>query len=121
MHYHPSRLVTLLLSQVEQLNIHKDMLGVTQRGNGLKPMQLLGLFHPFLAVQDLCIYPRLGPLVVQALQDLTGERASEVLPTLHTIFFYEPLVSGSMKEDMQPLIVACQHSDHPIKAKWIIC
>ena len=109
-----------LLSHVEQLDIRENSPRDTLRGNGIDPTQLLELFHPFLAVQDLRIYDDLRPLVARALQDLTGERAAEVLPTLGTIFFYGWSLSVSIQEDMQPFIVARQHSDHPVEAKWIV-
>ena len=106
-----------LLSHVEQLDIREHTPGDTQRGNGIHPTQLLDLFHPFLAVQDLRIYHDLRPLVARALQDLTGESAAEVLPTLRTIVFYGPSLSGSIQEDMQPFIIARRHSDHPVVAE----
>ena len=107
-----------LLSHLEQLDIHEGAPGDTLKGNGIDPMQLLELFHPFLAVQHLRIHDDLRPLVARALQDLTGERATEVLPTLRTIFFCGGPPSGSIQEDMQPFIVARQHSDHPVVAEW---
>ena len=107
-----------ILSHVEQLVIREYTPGDTQRGNGIDPTQLFELFHPFLAVQHLRIYHSLRPLVVRALQDLTGESAAEVLPTLRTIVFYGPSLSGSIQEDIQPFIVARQHSDHPVEVDW---
>ncbi|KAH9977543.1 hypothetical protein BJV74DRAFT_888380 [Russula compacta] len=87
-------------------------------GDSIDPTRLLELFHPFLAVTNLRIYHHMRPLVAQALQILTVERAAEVLPALRTIFFKGPSLSGSIREDMQSFIVARQHSDHPVDVHW---
>ena len=97
-----------LLSHVEQLEIHEHTPGDTRRGNGIDPTQWLELFGPFLAVKNLHVYGKLRPLVAWALQELTGERATEVLPTLCRIFFKGPSLSGSIWEDIQPFIIGRQ-------------
>ena len=69
-------------------------------------------------MQDLHIHNELRPLVARALQKLTGERATEVLPTLRRLLFREPSPPGSTWEDIETFIAARQHSDHPVEVHW---
>jgi hypothetical protein len=48
--------------------------------------QWLELLHPFANVKDLHLSGLLPTCIALALQELTGERATEVLPTLQNIF-----------------------------------
>ena len=107
-----------LISRVEQLDISEAMPGETLRGNGINPTQWLGLFHPFLAVKNLLIHGELRPLVARALQELTGERATEVLPSLRSLSFKGRWPSRSAWENIQPFITARQHSNHPVDVHW---
>ncbi|KAH9975591.1 hypothetical protein BJV74DRAFT_798786 [Russula compacta] len=76
-----------LTSHVESLKIDEDTPGQAPQGNGIDPTQWFELFDSFPAVQDLHILGELRPLVARALQELTGETATEVLPTLRRLFF----------------------------------
>ena len=49
--------------------------------------QWLELLHPFTAVKDLYISEGLIPHIAPALKELVGERVSELLPALQTLFF----------------------------------
>ena len=49
------------------------------------PMQWLDFFHPFIPTQTLCVSCKLFLYVVYALQDLTDEEATEMLPKLRTL------------------------------------
>ncbi|KAH9960331.1 hypothetical protein BJV74DRAFT_872321, partial [Russula compacta] len=69
-------------------------------------------------LQDLHIHDELGPLVGRALQELTGEMATEVLPTLRRLYFKGPSLPGSIREDVQTFIAARQHSNHPVEVHW---
>ncbi|KAH9964820.1 hypothetical protein BJV74DRAFT_954398 [Russula compacta] len=101
-----------LLSQVEQLVIHE------YSPRHFDPVEWFELFDPFPAVQHLHIYDELSPLLARALQELTGERATEVLPTLRSLFFKGLSPSRSMREDIQTFISARQHSDNPVDVHW---
>ena len=46
----------------------------------------LRLLHPFTSVKNLYLSGRVARRIVPALQDLVGDRATEVLPTLQNIF-----------------------------------
>jgi hypothetical protein len=52
--------------------------------------QWLELLHPFTAVKDLYIFGELVPYIARILQELVGERITEVLPVLHTLFLEKP-------------------------------
>ena len=107
-----------LLSRVEQLDIGEESPGQARQGNGIDPTQFLELFHPFPAMQRLHIDSNLVPLVARALQELTGESVTEVLPSLHTLVFKGSSPSGSMQKDIQGFIAARQNSDHPVHVEW---
>ena len=107
-----------LLSHVEQLHIHDYMPGQERQGNGIDPTLFLELFHPFPAMQRLHIHSELIPLVARALQELTGDGATEVLPSLRRLVFQDPPPSGSIKKDIQGFITARQNSNHPVDVGW---
>jgi hypothetical protein len=48
--------------------------------------QWLELLHPFTNVKDLCLSGKLPTCIAPALQELAGERVTEILPTLQNIF-----------------------------------
>ena len=107
-----------LYSLVEQLAIREGTPGQSRRGNGIDPMQFLELFDPFPSLQHLHIYGELRPLVTRALQELTGETATEVLPSLRRLVFEGPPPSGSIQKDMQGFITVRQNSNHPVDVEW---
>ena len=110
------------LSHVERLELH----GKCRPRDQLNPMNMdpppwPELFHPFITVQSLCVSAQLAPLIVPALQDLTGARAIEVLPELRTLFLgsYQPY--SSVQEAIEPFVAACQRTDHPVVVqRWSI-
>ena len=60
--------------------------------------QWLELLHPFTAVKGLYIFSELVPCIARILQELVGERITEVLPVLHTLFLEKPLPSGPVQD-----------------------
>ena len=107
-----------LLSHVEELFIYEGMSWQARQGNGLDSTQVLELFDPFPSLQDLHIYGELRPLVARALQELTGESATEVLPSLRRLVFEGPPPSGSIQKDIQGFITVRQNSNHPVDVEW---
>ena len=55
--------------------------------NGVKNMQWLGIFRPFISVKNLYLYKAIAQCFAPALQDLVGEKVTNVLPALKSIFF----------------------------------
>ena len=114
------RQLSPLTSHMESLEINEGegTPGQAWQGNGIDPTQWFELFDLFPAVQELHIHNELRPLVARALQELTTEMATEVLPTLRNLFLKGPSPSGSIQEDIQKFITARQHSNHPVKVHW---
>ena len=104
-----------LLSIVEQLNIQVSPFEwVSTWQVDMEDTQWLELFRSFTAVQTLRISDKLLPLIVPALQELTGERTMEVLPALVSLCLqkYQPSESG--QQAIEPFFAARQYSDHPV-------
>jgi hypothetical protein len=60
----------------------------------------LGLLHPFMAAKHLYLSKKLVPLIAPSLQELVGERVTEVLPALQNLFLEELHPSGAVEEDI---------------------
>jgi hypothetical protein len=81
--------------------------------------QWLELLRPFTAVNELYISKKFVPRIAPALQELVGERATEALPALRTLFLRETLSSGPVQEAIQQFVTARQLSNHPIAiSQW---
>ncbi len=68
----------------------------------------LRLFQPFTAVKDLYLCEEPALYVVRALQELTVQRSTEVLPALQSIFIRGHQPSGVLHESTEPFIAARQ-------------
>ncbi|KAI0282031.1 hypothetical protein BC826DRAFT_313622 [Russula brevipes] len=67
----------------------------------------LQLFHPFTAVRNLDASKEMGPLVAHTLRDLTGERATEVLPALEQLKLGTgPSSKPETQDALKPFIAA---------------
>jgi hypothetical protein len=76
--------------------------------------QWLELFRPFTSVKDLGLTWHLVHLVAPALKELTGERATEVLPMLQNLSFPGSWPSKAAEEAIEKFIAARQLSGRPI-------
>jgi hypothetical protein len=105
---------SLLLSQVESLEISGDTDSQVELQDSVETPQWLDLFRPFIAVQSLYVSQKLGLLVVHALQELNVERASEVLPALRNLFLkgFRPCVP--VEEVVKPFLAARRLSHRPV-------
>ena len=107
-----------LLSHVEQLEIRDDLWGTVERKDdpGMDPSQWLELLCPFVAVQNLRVSKGLIPPIANALQQLTGRMALEVLPALGNLSLeginWQP--SGPVQHSLMSFVTARQLSDHPV-------
>ena len=100
------------LSHVEELSIWKGEPGLLWWEN---PMQWFELFDHFPAMKHLHLESKEAGLpVARALQGITGERATEVLPSLRSLFFHRMEPSRHIQDDIQPFIVARQQSNYPV-------
>jgi hypothetical protein len=79
--------------------------------------QWLELFLAFPAVKGLYISRKFVRRIAPALQELVGERVTEVLPVLQTLFLEEALPSprsGPVQEIIGQFVAARQVAGHPI-------
>ena len=105
------------LQRVESLEIavyHED-------GQGeMEDIQWQELLHLFTSVKDMTLTSEQSVcLVAPALQELSGERATEVLPALQDLFLptsWPP--SGPVKEGIEQFIAARQLHGHPVTAHY---
>jgi F-box-like len=78
--------------------------------DNMDPMLWLQLFHSFPSVQNLTIHVELEPFIAAALQGLTGESATEVLPSLHSLSIIGNRSDEASQQGIQAFIAARQHS-----------
>jgi len=104
------------LPTLERLDIgidnHRDLLPEWQ--DDMEDIQWLELLRPFTSVKDLVLSEGPVPFIVPALQELSGERVTEVLPTLENLFLEGPQPSGPVKEAIQKFIAARQFFGYPV-------
>ena len=75
----------------------------------------LEVFRPFTAVKNLYLSKELVPCIVPVLQELIGERVTEVLPALQNIFLQDlQLSSGPVQEAVQQFVTARRFSGYPV-------
>ena len=99
------------------LSIVEDLTILRYWNSDIKDAQWLELFRPFTAVRTLRTHHVLLPLIVPALRELTGERATEVLPALDNLHLdFLPL--GSAQQAIEAFIAARQNSDHPVAVHY---
>jgi hypothetical protein len=104
------------LSTLEDLYIHENP---PHWQDNIENVLWLELVHPFRAVKDLYLSEKFVPRVVPALQELSGSRATEVLPTLQQIFLEGLQPSGPVPKGIQQFIATRQVTSHPIVvSRW---
>ena len=103
--------LSLLLSHVERLDFSCNQLSPSTK-KFMDPMLWLGLFRPFTAVRSLYVSKKVWPRVGPALQALIGERATEALPELRTLFLEEPFEYAT--KFIEPFIAARELAGHPV-------
>jgi hypothetical protein len=83
-----SILLALSAMNMEYLDLRPSISGVYPRliEDDMESTQWLELLHPFTNVKDLHLSGKLPTCIAPALQELTGEQVTEILPTLQSIF-----------------------------------
>ena len=105
----------VLIPNVERIYIQSE----SQWQDDIENNQWLELFHPFTAVTDLYLSSGLTPHLAPTLQELVGERVTEVLPALQTLFLEEPVQSGSVQEAIEQFVAARQLAGrHLAVSRW---
>ena len=105
-----------LLSHVEQLEIGESLSswGNLKDDPDMDPSQWLELFRLFVAAQSLYISEELLSPVTRALQDLTGQMATEVFPMLRTLFLEGLQPHGPVHEAIESFATARQLYHRPV-------
>ncbi|KAI0249335.1 hypothetical protein BJV78DRAFT_1284091 [Lactifluus subvellereus] len=112
---------SFLLPSVERLDIFECYRWKSHWQADSDETPWLELIRPFTAVQTLRISRLPRPSIVRALQELTGERAIEVLPALDGLYLEDYQPSGPEQKAIEPFIAARQYSDHPVAVhRWKI-
>jgi hypothetical protein len=82
-------------------------------------MEWLEIFRPFTAVKNLYVIKGLAHHIAPALQDLVGERVTDVLPALESLFFEGLLPSGPVQEAIGRFVAARQLLGRPVAvSRW---
>ena len=79
----------------------------------IRNSQWLELLHPFTSVKCLYISQDAAPRIAPVLQELVGERATVVLPSLQTLFLLGILL-GPVEEIFGQFFAARQLTSHPV-------
>ena len=112
------------LSHLERLDIYDHRSSIWQ--GFIQNTEWLVLLHQFTSVNDLYLFDGLAPHVAPALQELVGQRVTEVLPALQNLFLagswrQVPVPAGILK-----FVAARQLSGHPLsvnhweRGAWIV-
>jgi hypothetical protein len=75
------------------------------------------LFLPFTAIRSLHVSEGLIPFIALALQQLVGERATEVLPNLRDLFMEGSKTPRTVRRVMQPFLTARRLSGQPVAVR----
>src|SRR5216683_1337748 len=84
----------------------------------MEDAQWLDLLHPFTSVRDLYLCEDSVAFVAPALQELSGESVTEVLPALENLFLEGPRPSGLVKEAIGKFIAARQLAGFPVTVHY---
>jgi len=110
---------TPILSHVEGLEIREGSFLRPEWLDDLDSAQWLELFHAFTAVRSLHVSEELQPIVAPAFHGLTGRRATEMLPALHTLFLEGFQPHGSVSGTIEPFTDSRRLSGRPVDVlRW---
>ena len=103
-----------LLSTTENLYIYEPLQSQLDWEDGIENTECLDLLRPFTTVKSLYLSKQFTPRIARALQDLTGGRTTEVLPTMQNIFLEGFQPSEPVHEGIDQFIAARQLSNRPV-------
>ena len=107
-----------LVPTVERLYIQAGF-SLLRWQDDIEDTQWLELFDPFTAVKDLYLSWEFAPRIAPILQGLTGERVTEVLPSLQSLFLQGQQPSEQVQEAVGQFVAARLLSNHPISvSRW---
>ena len=94
------------LPSLEHLGIYKCGLSLSQWEDEVRNTQWIELLRPFTAVKNLVLDEAFVLSVGSALQDLVGERVTEILPALQNIFLESFKPSDPIPEGIAKFVAA---------------
>ena len=104
-----------LLLTMENLYIYKEQSHTRLRWkDDIEETEWLDLLHPFSAVKSLYLCKQFAPRIAPALQELIGERTTEVLPALQNILLEGFQASEPVHEGIARFISARQLINQPV-------
>ena len=77
-------------------------------------VQWLEFFHPFTGVKNLYVCKEYAQCIAPALQEIVGERATDVLPALEGFFLEDLPQSGPVQEAIGQFVAARRLLGHPV-------
>ena len=106
------------LPSLEQLGIYDS--GYLPLGwqYGVENIQWMDLLRPFMTVKDLVLDEPFVLSITPALQELVGERVTEVLPELRTIFLEGFESPGPVPEGIRKFIAARELFGRPVTVHY---
>jgi hypothetical protein len=102
------------LSTVEDLYISEYSHEESNWQGNIENVLWLELLQPFTAVKNLYLSEEFVPRVMPSLQELVGERTTEVLPNLQNIFLEELEKSGPVQEGIWQFAAIRRVTSHPV-------
>ncbi|KAH9955494.1 hypothetical protein BC827DRAFT_873243 [Russula dissimulans] len=103
-----------LISALEELEIREGRwLSSSHWKDDMENAQWLELLDPFTALKNLYLTSGVAQRFCGALQELSGERATEVLPALRNLFVQVSSLEP-VQEAMKPFVAARQLSGYPV-------
>ena len=109
-----SSIPQVLISMLERLYILGDVYWRPPWQDDFENTQWMELFHPFATVKNLYLSWPFVPYIMPALQEPVGERVTNVLPSLQSIFLEDLQKSGFVQETIRQFIAARQLSRCPM-------
>jgi hypothetical protein len=105
-----------LISSLEHLYIHEYEIMFFRPcwEDDIENVQWLELLHPFTTVKALYLSRDITSRIAPALEELVGERATEVLPALQSLFLEELNPSEPVQKAIDKFVATRQLSNHPI-------
>jgi hypothetical protein len=105
-----------LISSLEHLYIHEYETRFIWPcwEDDIENVQWLELLHPFTTVKALYLSQAITSRIAPALEELVGERATEVLPALQSLFLEEGKPSEPVQEAIDKFVATRRLSNHPI-------
>ena len=106
------------LSTLEGLYIFEDQ-NAPRWQDDIENTLWLALLRPFAAVKSLYLCEKIIPHIAPALQELVGDRTTEVLPTLENIFLETLQPPGPLQGGIEKFVAVRQLTSHPVAvSRW---